>query len=282
MALFTAAATSSPPALTASLPRRARLRSVRSLSAASAPAARPPAAAVTARTGPAARSRFAPSSTAVLKRWFLSHLRCPYPTPAQRRRLAAQAAGLTQAAVSTWFVNARMRLWRRWVEEAQAERPQRPAQQHTESGVELRQSRQRGQRERRRRRRRRQEAGSRRQARQQAADSGCDDESGSAAEVQAVVASPAVAASAAAVSSSRAALSWQQPGVAQQPGAQQPDAGPPQPQPEPAFTATLSLASCFPLSALRLPLETEAEAQGMELRRTWTRQELDSALGRTH
>jgi hypothetical protein len=83
---------------------------------------------------PSCRSRLArmlPRATvAVLKNWLLSpeHVRFPYPTEAEKEKLAADA-GLTTHQVAMWFTNARRRSWRRHVAsiaDVQVDAPRRP------------------------------------------------------------------------------------------------------------------------------------------------------------
>ena len=47
----------------------------------------------------------------VLKRWIVEHFDAPWPTPAEKRRLA-ELTGFSVAKISNFFINARVRLWR--------------------------------------------------------------------------------------------------------------------------------------------------------------------------
>eukprot|EP00727_Mastigamoeba_balamuthi_P001356 m51a1_g11217 putative homeobox protein meis3 (167) ;mRNA; f:26811-27688 len=51
------------------------------------------------------------AATRALRAWLLEHVDAPYPTPAQKQRLA-RAAGLSVTQVSNWFINARRRVLR--------------------------------------------------------------------------------------------------------------------------------------------------------------------------
>ena len=56
---------------------------------------------------------------AILGGWFLAHAADPYPSAAEKQRLA-EASHLTVAQVSNWFINARARHWSGYLAEVQA------------------------------------------------------------------------------------------------------------------------------------------------------------------
>ena len=60
----------------------------------------------------------------VLRRWLFDHFESPYPTPADKEELARQS-GYTPKQVSNWFINARVRLWRPMILQAQCEKEQK-------------------------------------------------------------------------------------------------------------------------------------------------------------
>ena len=64
-----------------------------------------------------ARLSFPDGASTRLKAWMIRHLDAPYPTPNEKKRLS-KATGLSVARVACWFVNARMRMWKRWIEES--------------------------------------------------------------------------------------------------------------------------------------------------------------------
>ena len=117
-----------------------RVRSVRALKP-SQPSPTPPSS-----TSPPPRRSYPRSATAPLRRWFLRHLDAPYPRERQKAKLVA-ASGLTAAQVSNFFVNARGRLWKKWIVQQKAEtkvhEPTPPAPHSTATGEQRARKRQR-------------------------------------------------------------------------------------------------------------------------------------------
>ncbi|GBG27223.1 Homeobox protein, putative [Hondaea fermentalgiana] len=58
------------------------------------------------------RSNFSKAAKSQLRAWFENHKDNPYPSDEEKETLARQT-GLTPSQVSTWFINERMRNWRR-------------------------------------------------------------------------------------------------------------------------------------------------------------------------
>jgi len=60
------------------------------------------------------KGKFTPSGSRVLKQWFLDHIREPYPTDSEKHRLAREVH-VSYEQVSAWFINARGRLWAKFL-----------------------------------------------------------------------------------------------------------------------------------------------------------------------
>jgi len=66
---------------------------------------------------PRRRSNFSPEVIAVLKKWLHDHWNEPYPSQEEKAMLAAQT-NLTLEQISHWYINTRMRQWRKRVKES--------------------------------------------------------------------------------------------------------------------------------------------------------------------
>ena len=52
----------------------------------------------------------------LMKEWLFAHFLHPYPSNEERRELA-KAAGISESQVATWFINARVRFWKPFIED---------------------------------------------------------------------------------------------------------------------------------------------------------------------
>ncbi|AYV82866.1 MAG: homeobox protein 4 [Hyperionvirus sp.] len=78
----------------------------------------------TRRSGTVRRQYFSEDQINILRNWGLNNWKYPYPTPKEKERMADEAK-LTYDQVQHWFINWRMRVWRR------ANRKERPASSET-------------------------------------------------------------------------------------------------------------------------------------------------------
>ena len=62
------------------------------------------------------RTNFSAETTSVLKEWFMQHIVDPYPTDREKQQLVDRT-GITYDQCSTWYVNARMRHWKTYLDE---------------------------------------------------------------------------------------------------------------------------------------------------------------------
>lgn len=55
----------------------------------------------------------------VLKNWFLDHLKSPYPSASDKKKLVKET-NLQRSQVEYWFTNKRKRIWKNWIKELEA------------------------------------------------------------------------------------------------------------------------------------------------------------------
>lgn len=79
------------------------------------------------------RCSFPRATTKLLKLWLRNHIMHPYPSEAEKKELCAQC-NLTLSQLQTWFINARIRLWKPCIEHVYAQKKQQLKRMEQERG----------------------------------------------------------------------------------------------------------------------------------------------------